>query len=102
MIIMPKKKKTVERSKGVIFKNCAPFNYCICSVNYIQIYNVEYLDVAMTMYTLIEYSYNSNKYLIEYSYNSYKYLKTSRSLWQYCRDDPNYDVIQSESFKYKI
>ena len=91
MIIMPKKKKTVERSKGVIFKNCAPFNYCICSVNYIQIYNVEYLDVAMPMYTLIE-----------YSYNSYKYLKTSRSLWQYCRDDPNYDVIQSESFKYKI
>ena len=37
--------------------------------------------------------------LIEYSDN---YSKTSRSLWQYYRDDPNDNTIQSESFKYKI
>ena len=42
----------------------------------------------MPMYNLIEHSDN--------------YLKTSGSLWQYYRDDPNDNIIQSESFKYKI
>ena len=37
--------------------------------------------------------------LIEYSDN---YSKTSGSLWQYYRDDPNDNLTQSESFKYKI
>ena len=37
--------------------------------------------------------------LIEYSDN---YSKTSESLWQYYRDDPNDKITQSESFKYKI
>ena len=37
--------------------------------------------------------------LIEYNDN---YSKTSGSLWQYYRDDPNDNIIQSESFKYKI
>ena len=37
--------------------------------------------------------------LIEYSDN---YSKTSGSLWQYYRDDPNDNIAQSESFKYKI
>ena len=37
--------------------------------------------------------------LIEYSDN---YLKTLRSLWQYYRDDPNDNIKQSESFKFKI
>ena len=36
--------------------------------------------------------------LIEYSDN---YSKTSVSLWQYCKDDPN-DITESESFKYKL
>ena len=39
--------------------------------------------------------YNS----IEYSHN---YSKTSESLWQYYRDDPNHNVTQSESFKFTI
>ena len=42
----------------------------------------------MPMYNLSEYSYN--------------YLKTSGSLWQYHRDDPNDNITQSESFKFKI
>ena len=42
----------------------------------------------MPMYNLIEHSDN--------------YLKTSGSLWQYYRDDPNDNILQSESFKYKI
>ena len=37
--------------------------------------------------------------LIVYSDN---YLKTSGDLWQYYRDDPNDNIIQSESFKFKI
>ena len=37
--------------------------------------------------------------LIEYSDN---YLKTLRRLWQYYRDDPNDNIKQSESFKFKI
>ena len=37
--------------------------------------------------------------LIEYSDN---YWKTSGRLWRYYRDDPNYNITQSESFKLKI
>ena len=37
--------------------------------------------------------------LIEYSDN---YSKTSVSLWQYYRDDPNDNLTDSESFKIKI
>ena len=81
-------KRTDERSKGVISKSCALFTNCMCSINNIQVDNAEYIDVVMPMYNLIEHSVN--------------YSKTSGSLWQYYRDDPNYNIIQSESFKYKI
>ena len=37
--------------------------------------------------------------MIEYSHN---YLKTSESLWQYNKDDPNDNMADSESFKYKV
>ena len=37
--------------------------------------------------------------LIKYSDN---YSKTSGSLWQYYKDDPNDNISQSESFKSKI
>ena len=37
--------------------------------------------------------------LIEYSDN---YSKTSGSLWQYYRDEPNDNLADSESFKTKI
>ena len=60
----------------------------ISSINNIQIDNAEYIDVVMPMYNLIEYSDN--------------YSKTSGSLWQYYRDDPNDNITQSESFKYKF
>ena len=42
----------------------------------------------MPMYNLIEYSDI--------------YSETSISLWQYYRDDPNDNIKESESFKYKI
>ena len=37
--------------------------------------------------------------LIEYSDN---YFKTSGSLWQYYKDEPNDNLADSESFKYKV
>ena len=37
--------------------------------------------------------------LIEYSD---KYLKTSGSIWQDYKDDPNNNLVDSESFKSKI
>ena len=77
-----------ERNKGVIFKNCAPFTDCISKLSNTQIDNAKYKDVEMPIYNLIEYSNN--------------YLKTSESLWQYYRDDPNNNITQSESFKNQI
>ena len=50
-----------ERNKGVIFKNCEPFTDCISEINNTQIDNAKYIDVAMPMYNLIEYSDNYSK-----------------------------------------
>ena len=81
-------KQLDERNKGVIFKNCAPFAKCISRINNTDIDNAQDIDIVMSMYNLIEYSDN--------------YSKTSGSLWQYYKDDPNDNIIQSESFKSKI
>ena len=77
-----------ERNKGVIFENCAPFIKCISRINGTDIDNVQDNDIVMPMCNLIEYSDN--------------YSKTSGSLWQYSKDDPNNNITQSESFKSKI
>ena len=77
-----------ERDKGVVFKNGAPFINCISEVNNNQVDNVKDIDIVMPMYNLIEYSDN--------------YVKTSGSLWQYYRDEPNDNLAVSESFKSKI
>ena len=86
-----------ERDKSVTFKNCAPFIECISRINNTEIDNAKDIDTVMPMYNLIEYSDS--------------YSKTSGSLWQYYKDDPNdamlYRVIlcyipRSESFKYKV
>ena len=77
-----------ERDKGVAFKNCAPFTNCISEINDTQIDDAKDIDILMLMYNLIEYSDN--------------YLKTSGSLWQYYRDEPNNNLADSETFKSKI
>ena len=77
-----------ERDKGLAFKNCAPFTNCISEINNTQIDNCKDIDIIMPMYNLIEYSDN--------------YPKTSGSLWQYYRDEPNDNLADSESFKSKI
>ena len=77
-----------ERDKGVIFKNCAPFTNCISEINNTQVDNAKDIDSVMPMYNLIEYSNN--------------YAKTSGPLWQYYRDEPNNNLADSESFKFKV
>ena len=63
-----------ERDKGVVFKNCAPFNNCISEINNTQIDNAKDIDTVMPMYGLIEYGDN--------------YAKTTGHLWQYFGDEP--------------
>ena len=46
------------------------------------------LDVVMPMYNLIQYSNN--------------YSKTSGSFLQYYRDEPNDNIVNSKSFRFKI
>ena len=77
-----------ERDKGVVFKNCAPFTNCISEINHTQVDNVKDIDIVMPMYDLIEYRDN--------------YAKTSGSLWQYYRDEPNDNLANTESFKFKV
>ena len=61
--------------KRLIFKNNAPFINCVSKINGVKTDNAEDLDVAMPMYNLLEYSKN--------------YRKTTGSLWNYYRDEPN-------------
>ena len=77
-----------ERDKGAAFKNCATFTNCINEINNTQVDNAKDIDIVMAMYNLIEYSDN--------------YAKTSASLWQCFRDEPDDNLADSESFKSKI
>ena len=84
--------------KKLAFKNNASFISCISKINNILIDNAEDLDIVMPMYNLIEYYKN--------------YRKTTGSLWNYYRDEPNsglggdddninYSIKDSKSFDYK-
>ena len=65
-----------------------PFTECISIINNTQIDNTKDIDVVKPMYNLIEYSGN--------------YSKTSGSSWQYYRDEPSDQRVNSDSFKSKI
>ena len=80
----------------MVFENNAPFINCITKINGRKIDNAEDLDVVMPMYDLLEYSKN--------------YKKTTGSLWNYYRDEPNsstdndnitHSILNSKSFDYK-
>ena len=81
--------------KKLVFENNAPFINCISKINGVKIDNAEDLDVVMPMYNLLEYSKN--------------YRKTTGSLWNYYRNEPNsginnginYSIMGSKSFDYK-
>ena len=53
-----------------------------------EIDNAQDIDIVMPMYNLIEYSDN--------------YSKKSGSLWKHCKDEPNDNLANSESFKSKV
>ena len=86
--------------KKLALKNNAPFISCISKINDELIENAEDLDIVMPMYNLIEYSKN--------------YRKTTGSLFNYYRDEPNsggegngnnkinYSIKDSKSFNNKI
>ena len=88
----------IKKNRPLAFKNNAPFISCISKINGVLKENAEDLDIVMSMYNLLEYHKN--------------YSKTSGSLWNYYRDElideanddngPNKNVINSNSFKYKI
>ena len=82
--------------KKLVFKNNAPFINCISKINGIKIDNAEDLDVVMPKYNLLEYSKS--------------YRKTTGSLWNNYRDEPNsrtdndnitHSILNSQSFDYK-
>ena len=75
-------------SKQAVFKNCASFTNSITEINNTQIENAKDLDVVMPLHNVIEYSDNCSK--------------TSRSLYQFCRDEPNNnDITESKSIEFK-
>ena len=81
--------------KKLVFENNAPFINCISKINGVKIDSAEDLDVVMPNHNLLEYSKN--------------YRKTTGSLWNYYRDEPNsgingginYSIRGSKSFDYK-
>ena len=85
--------------RRLTLKNNAPFILCISKINGKLIEDAEDLDIAMPMYNLLEYSKN--------------YEKTTGSLFNYYRDEPNKATIgngdnainisirDSKSFDYK-
>ena len=77
-----------KRNKAVTFKIYASFINRISKINEVKIVNAEDLDVVTPVYNLLEYSKN--------------YRKTTGSLWNYYRDEPNNPLSSNfESFKYK-
>ena len=81
--------------KKLAFKNNAPFTSCISKIDNTLIDTAEDLDIVMPMYNLLECSKN--------------YRKTTGSLWNCYRDEPNsravgnvnYSIKDSKSFNYK-
>ena len=86
----------IGENTNVAFKNCAAFTRCVTHINDEHIDTSESLDIIRNMHNLLEYSG--------------KYAHTSRSLWQFKRDEPpmdnagdsfNFAINNSSSFKYK-
>ena len=75
----------------VAFKNCAPFNKYRTEINGVFVYEADFINIAMSMYNLIEYSDN--------------YSDSSGSLRQFKRDEiatnANVCNANSSSFEYK-
>ena len=64
-----------KQNKTLILKNNSSFRSCISKISNTFIDYVDYLDILMPMYNLLECSDN--------------YYMTSKSLWNYYNDDSN-------------
>ena len=91
--IVVKGKTTVEGTvpnnqtdKYLAFKNNTPFRSCISKISNTFIDSTEDLDIAMSLYNLLEYSN--------------KYSMTSESVWNYYRDqvNDNSNEINADNF----
>ena len=76
-----------RNNKEAVFKDFSLFPDCISKINNTQADKAKNLDVVMPMYNLIE--------------QSDRHSKTSESLSQFCRDEPDNVITESESFKFK-
>ena len=71
-----------------MFENCVLFTECVSNISNSQVDNAKDRDAVMPMYNLIQYIGNDSK--------------TSGSLWQYYRDEPNVNITESKLLKFKI
>ena len=83
----------ITQATQVVFKNCAPFNKCRTEINETFADEADFINIAMAMYNLIEYSDN--------------YSDTAGSLWNFKRNEiiNNADVTNDDnapSLKYKV
>ena len=80
-----------DNNTKIAFKNCAPFKKCRTEINETFVDDVEHINIAMSIYNLIEYSDN--------------YSDTLGSLWQFKRDEIEADIDLTvgnlSSLKYK-
>ena len=86
------RKQALDAATEVAFNNCAPFKDCRTEINDIFVDYADFINIAMPIYNLIEYSDN--------------YFDSSGSLWSFKRDEVtnNADVTNDNnapSFKYK-
>ena len=79
--------KTAEGTGDLIGKE-TPFINCKIEINNTGIDNAKDIDIVMPMYDLIKYSDN--------------YSKTSGSIWQNYRDEPNNNLTDFALFKSKM
>ena len=88
----PQRKQQLDAGTQAAFKNCAPFKDYRMEINDTFVDYADFINIAMSMYNLIEYSDN--------------YSDSSGSLWQFKRDEVtnNADMTNDNnipSFKYK-
>ena len=65
--------ENLDAATQLAFKNCAPFKKCATEINGTFVDVADFINIAMPMYNLIEYSNN--------------YFVSSGSLWQFKRDE---------------
>ena len=88
----PQRKEPLASATKLAFKNCAPLKDCRTKINDTFVDYADFINIAMYMYNLTEYSDN--------------YSDSSGSLWSFKRDDRanNANVTNDDnapSFKYK-